>query len=87
VNEHRTSAGHPRHAHGSAALKIAMMSGTPVHEQRQIRSSTGELRNLQRISRQRSKGQLTISLETAMRVSKGELSMDEALEESGYDAS
>jgi len=87
VNEHRTSAGQPRHAHGSAALKIAMMSGTPAHEQRQIRSSTGELRNLQRISRQRSKGQLTISLETAMRVSKGELSMDEALEESGYDAS
>ena len=87
VNEHRTSAGHPRHAHGSAALKIAIMPGTPVHEQRKVRASTGELRNLQRISRQRSKGQLTISLETAMRVSEGQLTMDEALKESGYDAS
>ena len=87
VNEHRTSAGQPRHAHGSAALKIAMQAGTPVHEQRKVRASTGELRNLQRISRQRSKGQLTISLETAMRVSEGQLTMDEALKESGYDAS
>ncbi len=87
VNEHRTSAGQPRHAHGSAALKIAMIAGAPVHEQRDIRASTGELRNLQRISRQRSKGQLTISLETAMRVSQGHLTMDEALKESGYDAS
>ena len=63
------------------------MPGTPVHEQRKVRASTGELRNLQRISRQRSKGQLTISLETAMRVSEGQLTMDEALKESGYDAS
>jgi len=87
VNEHRTSAGQPRHAHGSAALKIAMIPGAPVHEQRKIRATPGELRNLQRISRKRSKGQLTISLETAMRVSEGELSMDEALKQSGYDAS
>ena len=87
VNEHRTSAGQSRHAHGSAALKIAMMPGAPVHEQRKIRASAGELRNLQRISRKRSNGQLTISLETAMRVSEGELSMDEALKASGYDAS
>ena len=87
VNEHRTSTGQRRHAHGSAALKIGMMSGTAVHEQRNIRATTGELRNLQRISRKRSKGQLTISLEMAMRVSEGDLTMDEALKASGYDAS
>ncbi len=87
VNEHRTSSGQPRHAHGSAALKIAMMSGKAVHEQREVQASEGELRNLQRISRQRSKGQLTISLSAARRVAKGNLTMEEALMEAGYDAS
>lgn len=87
VNEHRTSTGQRRHAHGSAALKIAMISGVAVHEQRKIRATPGELRNLQRISRKRSKGQLTISLEMAMRVTEGHLTMDEALKASGYDAS
>ncbi len=84
VNEHRTSAGQRRHAHGSAAVKIAMLSGKPVHEQRTVKPTTGELRNLQRISRQRSKGRLTISLETARRVSEGLLTMDEALADSGF---
>ena len=84
VNEHRTSAGQRRHAHGSAAVKIAMMAGKAVHEQRTVNPTTGELRNLQRISRQRSKGRLTISLETARRVSEGLLTMDEALAASGF---
>ena len=72
VNEHRTSAGQRRHAHGSAAIKIAMLAGKAVHEQRDVKVTEGELRNLQRISRQRSKGHLTISLETARRVACGE---------------
>ena len=87
VDEHRTSTGQPRHAHGSAALKIAMLQGAPVHEQRTVSATPGELRNLQRISRRRSKGQLTISLSTALLVSQGKLTMDEALKQSGYDAS
>ncbi len=87
VNEYRTSAGTSRHAHGSSAFKIAMMSGKPVHEQRIIEPSMGELRNLQRISRQQSKGRLTISLEAARLVSQGVLSMDEALKDAGYEAS
>lgn len=87
VNEHRTSSGQPRHAHGTAALKIAMMSGKPVHEQREVEVSEGELRNLQRISRQRSKGQLTISLAAARKVARGDLTMEEALRDAGYEAS
>ena len=55
-----------------------------MHEQRTVNPTTGELRNLQRISRQRSKGRLTISLETARRVSEGLLTMDEALAASGF---
>lgn len=87
VNEYRTSAGTPRHAHGASAVKIGRLAGTPVHEQRNHAPSQGELRNLQRISRQRSKGSLTISIEAARRVSQGELTLEEALNEAGYDAS
>ena len=87
VNEHRTSSGQPRHAHGAAAIKIAMLAGKPIHEQRSVQVTDGELRNLQRISRQRSKGRLTLSLEAARRVACGEVTLDEALEEAGHDAS
>ena len=87
VNEERTSLGSPRHAHGSSALKIATMAGKPVHEQRELQASMGELRNLQRISRQQSKGRLTISLDTARQVSQGLLTMEQALMQAGYDAS
>ena len=61
VNEHRTSSGRSRHDHGSAALKIAMQPGTPVHEQRANATPLGELKNIQRMSRQQSNGALTIS--------------------------
>jgi len=87
VNEHRTSSGQPRHAHGAAAIKIAMLTGKPIHEQRDVKVTEGELRNLQRISRQRSKGRLSLSLEAARRVACGELTMDEALKDAGHDAS
>ena len=87
VNEERTSLGSSRHAHGSSALKIATMAGKPVHEQRELEASMGELRNLQRISRQQSKGRLTISLDTARQVSQGILTMEQALLQAGYDAS
>jgi len=63
------------------------LAGKPVHEQRDHEASLGELRNLQRISRQRSKGALTISIEAARRVSQGQLTLEEALFEAGYEAS
>lgn len=87
VNEHRTSSGRSRHDHGSAALKIAMQPGTPVHEQRANATPLGELKNIQRMSRQQSNGALTISLELAQAVSQGTLTMEEALHRSGYSAS
>ena len=64
-----------------------MLQGKATHEQRTVSATPGELRNLQRISRRRSKGQLTISLSTALLVSQGKLSMEEALKQAGYDAS
>jgi len=87
VNEYRTSTGASRHAHGLSAVKIGRLAGKPVHEQRDHEASLGELRNLQRISRQRSKGALTISIEAARRVSQGQLTLEEALFEAGYEAS
>jgi len=87
VNEYRTSTGTSRHAHGASAVKIGRQAGKPVHEQRDHVPSLGELRNLQRISRQRSKGALTISIEAARRVSRGQLTLEEALIEAGYEAS
>jgi hypothetical protein len=87
VNEYRTSAGASRHAHGASAVKIGRLAGKPVHEQREHAPSMGELRNLQRISRRRSKGALTISIESARRVIEGQITLEEALSEAGYEAS
>jgi hypothetical protein len=64
-----------------------LQAGTSIHEQRTLKPTPGELRNLQRISRLRSKGKLTISMDVARLVSHGELTMDEALQSSGYEDS
>jgi len=84
VNEHRTSRGSRRHEHASSALKIALLKGEPVIDKRMVEPTEGELRNIQRLSRKRSKGALTISLEEAHDVACGGLTMDEALWRAGY---
>lgn len=87
VNEHRTSSGSSRHEHTSAALKIARLKGSEVNEVRPILPTDGDLRNLQRLSRRRSGGRLTISLDQARRIACGYCTMEEALESSGYSSS
>ena len=87
VNEYRTSQGTARNAHANSALKIARMPGQSVVEWREVEPSEGEVRNIQRISRRRSRGSLTISTHLARRVSQGELTMDEALAKAGYSSS
>lgn len=87
VNEYRTSQGTARNAHANSALKIARMPGQPVVEWREVEPSEGEVRNIQRISRRRSRGSLTISAHLARRVSQGEMTLDEALAKAGYSSS
>ncbi|MBT5284415.1 MAG: hypothetical protein HOL29_00410 [Euryarchaeota archaeon] len=84
VNEHRTSRGTGRHEHASSALKIALLKGDPVLTRRTVEPTEGELRNIQRLSRKRSKGTLTISLQEAHSVACGGLTMEEALWRAGY---
>ena len=87
VDESRTSAGTSRHHHGLSAVKIAMMGGKAVFEQRIRNPTKGEVRNIQRLSRQKSDGQLSISQDKARQVLEGHLTLDEALTASGYDSS
>ena len=87
VNEHRTSSGTTRHHHGRSAAKIARVAGQEVHEWRSRNATSGELKHLQHDSRQHSQGRVTISKSSAQKVNEGLLSMAEALELAGYDAS
>jgi hypothetical protein len=79
VNESKTSKGLLRHNHVISAVRIAMIRGERVWEQRDIAPSEGELREIQRQSRKMSNGRKTISAELALAVARGELGLDEAL--------
>lgn len=63
-----------------AAINIAMSSGTPVSPPLEVSPTNGELKNLQRQSRELSGGQVTISTHLAERVARGELSLQEAVD-------
>lgn len=63
-----------------AAIYIASMQGRRAQGSFDVRPTEGELRDIQRRSRIRSRGMLTISQELAGRVAVGELTIDEALE-------
>ena len=65
----------------AAAIGISMKNGNPLTGRPDIRPSDGELREIQRRSRIRSGGSITISKELARRVATGEMNMDEAIEE------
>ena len=62
-----------------AAINIALSSGHVVTPPLDIRPTNGELKNLQRKSREISGGQVTISTHLAEKVAKGLLSLDEAI--------
>ncbi len=67
----------------AAAIGIAAMEGEVIEHEPKIRPTDGEIREIQRRSRIASNGRLTISRTVARRVAKGEMEMDEAIEEQG----
>lgn len=62
-----------------AAADIAQVRGTQAEAWYEIHPTPGELREIQRQSRLRSGGRLTISKELAVRVARGELTLAEAV--------
>jgi hypothetical protein len=63
-----------------AAVEIALTPGYLPRKKQNIAPGPGEIRNIQRLSRIQSEGQLTVSKELAARVAAGEISMDEAIQ-------
>jgi len=63
-----------------AAISISFSKGRKTQRKKKIRPSEGEIKNLQRISRIESKGEVTISHDLAKSVLKGDLGMAEAIE-------
>ncbi len=62
-----------------AAINIALKRGSRLKERVEIKPTPGEIKNIQKHSRQRS-GNITISRALAERVAKGELTMERAIE-------
>ncbi len=82
VNERGTTPrGHRRPRDPMAARTIAHSPGILVREPLPTTFTAGEVANLQRLSRERSGGQLTISRSSAHRVLRGELTLGEAVDE------
>lgn len=81
VDERKTSRGLNRNQHAVSAIRIATLPGVRVMELDSSEPKFGELRELQRRSRIKSEGRITISSELARRVALGELTLDEAIEQ------
>lgn len=81
VDERKTSRGLNRNQHSVSAIRIATLSGECVWEPVVMNPTEGELRELQRRSRIKSQGRVTISSEMARRVALGELTLIEAIEQ------
>jgi hypothetical protein len=82
VNERGTTPrGRRRPRDPEAARTIAMSRGTLIRESLPTTFTSGEVSNLQRLSRERSGGRLTISRTSAHRVLRGELTLAEAVDE------
>ena len=81
VDERKTSRGLNRNQHGVSAIRIATLPGERIWEIVEMEPTDGELREIQRKSRIKSQGRVTISSEMARRVALGELSLSEAIEQ------
>lgn len=62
-----------------AAVEIALTPGYLPKKRQRVAPGPGEIRNVQRLSRVHSEGELTVSKRLAARVASGEISMDEAV--------
>lgn len=63
-----------------AAVAIALSSGKTLLEMPEVTPTTGEIRDIQRLSRIHSQGRVTISTDLAQAVAKGEMTLSEAVE-------
>ena len=64
-----------------AAVEIALTPGYAPKKKQDVSPAPGEIRNIQRLSRLQSQGELTVSKELAEKVASGELSMEDAITE------
>jgi len=80
VDERKTSRGLNRNQHSVSAIRIATLSGVRVLEPFEHQPTDGELREIQRRSRIKSQGRITISSELAKQVALGELTLAEAIQ-------
>jgi hypothetical protein len=62
-----------------AAYEIALTPGYAPKKRQEISPGPGEIRNIQRLSRLKSEGALTVSRDLAERVALGQISMEEAI--------
>ncbi len=62
-----------------AAYEIALTPGYAPRKRQEVSPLPGEIRNIQRLSRLQSEGELTISRELAEKVASGKISMEEAI--------
>ena len=62
-----------------AAIDIALSTGIPIKGKFEVNPTAGEVRDIQRISRIESKGELTISKPLAKKVASGKLTLEEAI--------
>ncbi len=79
VDEAKTSRGLLRHNHSASAIRIALLRGKHVWQQRVIKPTDGQIRYIQNQSRTDSSGAKTISKELAAKVGTGDLTMPQAL--------
>ncbi|UCE80914.1 MAG: hypothetical protein JSV94_00250 [Methanobacteriota archaeon] len=63
-----------------AAVEIALTPGYLPKKRQRVAPGPGEIRNVQRLSRVHSEGELTVSRKLAAKVALGEISMDEAVQ-------
>ena len=62
-----------------AAVEIALTPGYAPGKRQTVAPAPGEVRNIQRLSRLQSHGELTVSKELAEKVASGEMSMEDAI--------
>ena len=79
VDEAKTSRGLLRHNHSTSAIRIALLRGKRVWQQRVLKPTDGQIRYIQTQSRTDSSGAKTISKDLATKVGTGELTMPQAL--------
>lgn len=68
-----------RTPHEDAAVEIALTPGYVPKKKQKVSPRPGEIRNIQRLSRIQSEGEVTVSKDLASRVATGSISMDEAI--------